>query len=43
MHLLSRKVTLDKRGASEEEILDALNLKTKNKSIHFQYLISTHL
>ena len=40
MHLLSRKVTLDKRGASEEEILDALNLKTKNKSIQFQYLIA---
>ena len=40
MHLLSRKITLDKRGASEEEILDALNLKTKNKSIYFQYLIA---
>jgi len=40
MHLLSRKITTDKIGASEDEILDALNLKTKNKSIHFQHLIA---
>ena len=40
MHLLSRKSTIDKMGASEEEILDALNLKTKNKSNQFQYLIA---
>ena len=40
MHLLSRKITTDKIGASEEEILDALNLKTKNKSIRFQYMIT---
>lgn len=40
MHLLSRKITVDKMGASEEEILDALNLKTKNKSIRFQYLVA---
>jgi hypothetical protein len=30
---------MDKMGASEEEILDALNLKTKNKSIYLQYLM----
>ena len=40
MHLLTRKITLDKIGASEEEILDALNLKTKNKSIYFRYLVA---
>ena len=40
MHLLSSKITTDKMGASEEEVLDALNLKTKNKSIRFQYLIA---
>lgn len=40
MHLLSRKITIDKRGASEEEILRALNLKTKNKTIRFQYLVA---
>jgi len=39
MHLLSRKITTDKMGASEEEIFDALNLKTKNKSIQFKYLL----
>jgi len=40
MHLLSRKITADKLGASEEEILDALGLKTRNKSIQFQNLIA---
>ncbi len=39
MHLLSRKITTDKMGATEGEVLNALGLKTKNKSIQFQNLI----
>lgn len=40
MHLLSRKTFKSKIGATEEEILDSLNIKDKNKSIYFQTLIS---
>jgi hypothetical protein len=40
MHLLSKKRTLYQIGATEEEILDILNVKNKNKSIHFQNLIN---
>jgi hypothetical protein len=40
MHLLSKKRSLYQIGATEEEILDFLNVKNKNKSIHFQNLIT---
>jgi len=40
MHLLSRKKNLYQIGATKKEILDVLNVKTKNKSIYFQNLIT---
>ncbi|MFX1571849.1 MAG: hypothetical protein ACFFB0_03795 [Promethearchaeota archaeon] len=40
MHLLSRKVNLFEIGATKEEVLNALNIKDKNKSIYFQDLIT---
>ncbi|MFX1399325.1 MAG: hypothetical protein ACFFAS_20050 [Promethearchaeota archaeon] len=46
MHLLSKKDTLYEMGATKEEILAALNLKTKNDDFFFQNLItnlSNHL
>ncbi|NHJ21347.1 MAG: hypothetical protein EAX91_10410 [Candidatus Lokiarchaeota archaeon] len=39
MHLLSKKRSAYQIGATEEEILDILNVKNKNKSIYFQNLI----
>ena len=39
MHLLSKKADIFQMGATEEEILDALNIKHKNKSFVFQELI----
>ena len=39
MHLLSRKRDKYRIGATKEEILEVLNVKNKNKSIHFQNLI----
>jgi hypothetical protein len=40
MHLLSKKRSASQIGATEEEILDVLNVKNKNKSIYFQNLIT---
>ena len=40
MHLLSKKRGAYQIGAAEEEILDILNVKNKNKSIYFQNLIT---
>jgi len=40
MHLLSRKKNSSQIGATKKEILDVLNVKTKNKSIYFQNLIT---
>jgi len=40
MYLLSRKTYKSKIGATEGEILNALNVKDKNKSIYFQNLIN---
>ena len=40
MHLLSKKRSTYQLGATEEEILDILNVKNKNKSIYFQNLIT---
>ncbi len=40
MHLLSRKKNLYQIGATKKEILEVLNVKTKNKSIYFQNLIT---
>lgn len=39
MHLLSKKRSVYQIGATEEEILDILNVKNKNKSIHLQDLM----
>jgi len=39
MNLLSKKINLYQIGATEKDILDALNVKDKNKSIYFQNLI----
>ncbi len=39
MHLLSKKSNKSHIGAPQEEILKALNVKDKNKSIYFQNLI----
>jgi hypothetical protein len=40
MHLLSKKRSAHQIGATEEEILDILNVKNKNKSIYLQNLIT---
>ncbi|MFX0010820.1 MAG: hypothetical protein ACFE9R_10925 [Candidatus Hermodarchaeota archaeon] len=40
VHLLSKKRGAYQIGATEEEILDILNVKNKNKSIYFQNLIT---
>jgi len=40
MHLLSRKRKSYQIGATEEEILDILTVKNKNKSVYFQNLIT---
>ena len=40
IYLLSKKRSLDQIGATKKEILEALNVKDKNKSIYFQSLIS---
>ncbi|MFX0044023.1 MAG: hypothetical protein ACFE8L_14005 [Candidatus Hodarchaeota archaeon] len=40
MYLLTRKSSASQMGATKKEILENLNLKTKNKSIYFQDLIS---
>ena len=40
MHLLSRKKNSYQIGATKKEILDILNVKTKNKSFYFQNLIT---
>jgi len=40
MHLLSKKVKLYQMGATEEEILDALNIKNKNRSFYFLTLLT---
>jgi hypothetical protein len=40
MHLLSKKRNVYQIGATEEEILDILNVKNKNKSIYLQNLIT---
>ena len=39
LHLLSKKEDLDEIGATEKEIAEILNLKNRNKKIHFQNLI----
>lgn len=40
MQLLSNKLNLVEMGATKEEILSALNIKDRNKSIYFQDLIT---
>ena len=40
MQLLSRKRSSYQIGATKKEILEILNVKNKNKSIYFQYLIT---
>lgn len=40
MQLLSKKTNAIQIGATEEEILDTLNIKDKNKSFEFQNLIN---
>jgi len=40
MYLLSKKSNIFQIGASEDEILKALNFKDKNKSIYFQNLLN---
>jgi len=40
MHLLSRKKNIYQIGATKEEILEILNVKSKNDSIYFQNLIN---
>ena len=40
MHLLSNRVNISEIGATKEEILKALNIKSKNESIYFQDLIT---
>ncbi|MFX1498214.1 MAG: hypothetical protein ACFFBH_11850 [Promethearchaeota archaeon] len=40
MHLLSRREDLTHIGATEEQVLEALNITFKNKSLHFQNLIT---
>ena len=40
MNLLSKKTNLYQIGATKKEILNALNVKDKNKLIYFQNLIS---
>jgi hypothetical protein len=39
MHLLSKRTNKSQIGATQEEILDALNIKDRNKTIYFQNLI----
>jgi hypothetical protein len=39
MHLLSKKRSIYEIGATEEEIIDILNVKNKNKSIYLQNLM----
>ncbi|MFX1419696.1 MAG: hypothetical protein ACFE9N_12315 [Promethearchaeota archaeon] len=39
MHLLSKKVNNSQIGATQEEILNTLNVKDKNKVIYFQNMI----
>lgn len=39
MHLLSKRISPNQIGATKKEILRALNVKNKNKSIHFYSLI----
>ena len=40
LHLLSKKENISKIGSTKKEILNALNIKDKNKSIYFQNLIN---
>ena len=40
MHLLSKKTSKSQIGATKVEILNALNVKDRNKSIYFQDLIN---
>ncbi len=40
IHLLSKKENISKIGSTKKEILNALNVKDKNKSIYFQNLIN---
>ena len=40
MHLLSRRDDLYHIGATEEQLLEALNITYKNRSLHFQSLIT---
>ncbi|MFX1235860.1 MAG: hypothetical protein ACFFBY_15130 [Promethearchaeota archaeon] len=40
MHLLSRRDDLSCIGATEEQVLEALNITYKNKTLHFQRLIT---
>jgi len=40
MYLLSKKEDTYQIGATKKEILDTLNIKNKNKSIHFQNLLT---
>ena len=39
MHLLSKKINYSQIGATQKEILNALNVKDKNKAIYFQNII----
>lgn len=39
MHLLSKKINNSQIGATEEEILNALNVKNKNRAIYFRNMI----
>ncbi|TFF95429.1 MAG: hypothetical protein EU544_02820 [Promethearchaeota archaeon] len=40
MHLLSKKDTAHQKGANKDEIFTTLNLKDKNKEVHFNTLIT---
>ncbi|UCC18903.1 MAG: hypothetical protein JSV62_12450 [Promethearchaeota archaeon] len=40
MHLLSKKVSNSQIGATQEEILNSINVKDKNKAIYFQNIIN---
>ncbi|MFX0105554.1 MAG: hypothetical protein ACFE75_08690 [Candidatus Hodarchaeota archaeon] len=40
MHLLSKKTNQSQIGATKAEILNALNVKNRNKSIYFQHLVN---
>jgi len=39
MHLLSKRVNVSQIGSTQEEILNALNVKDKNRAIYFQNII----